>query len=109
MLKSKSEDLAKKLGHNYFNATNGWLSRWKCRFGTKLKKAHGEDSIDAEKWKYTKLLNLLQKYSTVDIYNGDETGLFYRATPGGCLSYKHATLYSSKKAMDNVTLSCSSN
>jgi hypothetical protein len=26
MLKSKSEELAKKLGHNNFKATDGWLS-----------------------------------------------------------------------------------
>jgi hypothetical protein len=42
MLKSKSEELAKKLGHNNFKATDGWLSQWKCRFGIKFKKAHSE-------------------------------------------------------------------
>jgi hypothetical protein len=41
MLKSKSKELAKKLGHNDLNATDGWLSRCKWRFGIKFKKAHG--------------------------------------------------------------------
>jgi hypothetical protein len=58
-------------------------------------KARGEeDSSDAgsaEKWKSTKLPNLLQKFCADDIYNADETGLFYHATPDGSLSYKHAT------------------
>jgi hypothetical protein len=40
-LKSKSR-LAKRLGHNDFRATDGWLSWWKCRLGTKFKKAFGE-------------------------------------------------------------------
>ena len=31
ILKSKSEELVKKLGHNDFTATDGWLSRWKAR------------------------------------------------------------------------------
>jgi hypothetical protein len=57
------------------------LSQWKCRFGIKFKKAHGEKGIagavSAEQWKYAKLPNLLQKFCTDDIYNADETGLFY--------------------------------
>jgi hypothetical protein len=66
------------------------LSQWKYRFGIKFKKAHGEkgsaDAVNAEQWKSTKLPKLLQKFCA------DETGLFYRATPHGSLSYKHATL-----------------
>jgi hypothetical protein len=57
MLKSRSAKLAKKLGHNDFKATEGWLSRWKCGFGIKCKKAHGEkdcaDAVRAEQWKST--------------------------------------------------------
>jgi hypothetical protein len=53
MLKSKSEDLAEKLSRNDFKARDGWLSRWKCRFGIKFKKAHckmgSADAGDAER------------------------------------------------------------
>jgi hypothetical protein len=35
-------DLAKKLDHDKCKATDGWLSRCKCRFGIKIKKAHGK-------------------------------------------------------------------
>jgi hypothetical protein len=38
-----------------------------------------------------------QSYQT---YVADETGLFYRVTPNGFLSYKHATPSGSKTAMD---------
>jgi hypothetical protein len=38
MLKKKSEELAKKLGHDYFKATDGWLSQWKCRNDIKFRK-----------------------------------------------------------------------
>jgi hypothetical protein len=62
MLKSKSQEFVKKLGHNDFTATDGWLSRWKCRFGIKFKNAHGEkesaDALSAEQRKDTKLTNL---------------------------------------------------
>jgi hypothetical protein len=47
---------------------------------------------------------LLQKFCTNDTYNADETGLFYHVMLDGSLSYKHATLSGSKKAMDCVTV-----
>jgi hypothetical protein len=78
MLNRKSEGLAKKLDHNDFKATDGW------------------DGI-AEQWKSTKLPNLVQKLCADNICNADETGLLYRATTAGSLSYKHATLSGSKK------------
>jgi hypothetical protein len=47
------------LGHDDFKATGGWLSRWKCKFGIKFKKAHDEkdsaDAVSAKQWKSTKL------------------------------------------------------
>jgi hypothetical protein len=113
MLKSKSEESLTGLTHNELKATDGPWSRWKCRFGIKFKKVQGEkgraDGVHAEQCKSTELPNLPQKICADDIYNADETGLFYRATPDGFLSYRHATLSGSKKAMDCVTLLCSSN
>ena len=113
MLKCKAEELAKKLGHDDFKATDGWLSRWKFRHDIKFKKAHGEkesaDGAGAEDWKSTKLPEIHEKFQADDIYNADETGLYYRATPDGSLSYSYAALSGSKKAMDRVTVLCCSN
>jgi hypothetical protein len=110
MSKSESEELTKKLGHNHFKATDGWLSQWKCRFGIKFKKVHGErdsaDGVSGEQWKSTTLPDLLKKFCADDIYNVDETGLFYPAMPNGSLSYRHATLSCSEKAMDRVPVLC---
>jgi hypothetical protein len=113
MLKNKSEELAKKLGHDDFKATDGWLSQWKCRHDIKFRKAHGEkDSADiggAEEWKSKKVPELLQKFCADDIYSAYETGLFYCATPYGSLCCKHIQLLGSKKAMDHITVLCCSN
>ncbi|KII71226.1 hypothetical protein RF11_11743 [Thelohanellus kitauei] len=38
------------------------------------------------------------------MYNADETGLYYRATPDGSLDYKHIPLSSYKKSMNRITL-----
>ncbi|XP_008178773.1 tigger transposable element-derived protein 4-like [Acyrthosiphon pisum] len=93
ILKAKSEDLARKLGNDEFKATDGWLSRWKVRHDIKFKRSHGEkasaNSEYADEWKFTKLPQILAKFSLDDIYNADETGLYYRATPDGSLCFKH--------------------
>jgi hypothetical protein len=85
--------------------SNGWLSRWRCRFRIKFKKANGEDSADAvsaEQWNSTGLPNLLRKFCADDIYFANEAGLFYCAMADVSLSYKHATLSDSEKAMNCV-------
>jgi hypothetical protein len=89
------------------------LFRWKCRFGIKFKKAHGEkdsaDAASAEQGKSTKLPNLLQKFCTDNIYNANETGLFYHAFSDSSLSHNHTTLSGSKKSVDPVSVLCCSN
>jgi hypothetical protein len=90
-LKSKSEDLAEKLGCNDFKAKDGW----KCRFRIQFKKVHGENSaaaVGAEQCKPTKLTNLPLKCCADDITNVDKSRLFFRATPDVSLSYKHAII-----------------
>jgi len=57
--------------------------------------AQSKDSADAvstEHWKHTKLSKFLQKFFADNICSASETGLFHRATRGGFLRYKHATL-----------------
>ncbi|KFM63964.1 Tigger transposable element-derived protein 4, partial [Stegodyphus mimosarum] len=113
VLKCKAKELAKKLSHDDFRATDGWLSRWKSRHDIKFKKAHGEKEsahcAGAKEWKSSKLPDFLKVFQQMTIYNADETGLYYPATPDGSLSYKHVAFSGSKKAMHRVTVLCCSN
>lgn len=108
MLKKKAEHFGEQFGRS-FSATEGWLSRWKGRHGIKFKKAHGEKSsanVDAASlWVRDRLPQLLETFND-DIFNADETGLFYRATPDESLCYKSEKLSGSKKAMQRVTVMC---
>lgn len=63
----------------------------------------------AEEWKNTKIATFLDNFCADDIYNADETGLYYRATPDGSLCYKHIELSGYKKAMDRITVLCCAN
>ena len=99
---------AGQLGYPDFKATDGWFSRWKNRHQIKYKRAHGEkassDFPGARDWKISVLPKLLEQYSAEDVYNADETGLYYRAMPDGSLYYKYENLMGSKRAMDRITI-----
>lgn len=113
ILMEKSKELASKLGSPDFKPSNGWLSRWKKRNNIVYKKASGEkasaNNALADEWKHTTLGELLSQYDEENIYNADETGLYYRATPDGSLTYRHQNISGYKKAMDRVTVLCCTN
>ena len=71
LLKNKAEELARKLDHFDFKATDGWLLRWKCKHLIHFKKAHGEkssaDFASVEEWKSTILPELLCKLTSDNI------------------------------------------
>ncbi|KII74568.1 hypothetical protein RF11_16178 [Thelohanellus kitauei] len=94
-----SDELAKKQGRNDINAIDGWLSRWKARHNTKFEKAVVEKAnADNEK-----------NFCGEDIYNADEIGLCYLATPHSSIFYKHIALPGYKMASDRFTVLCCSN
>ena len=96
ILKEKAENLAKKLGHTNFVATEVGLSCWKARHQIRYRRAHGENGSTnikrAEEWESTVLPGLLEEYRPNEVYNADETGLYYRATPDGSFCYCHEKL-----------------
>lgn len=108
IMKKKAELFARELGYPEFKATNGWFCRWKSRNEIKYKRVHGEkasaDFSGAKNWKTSALPRLLEQFSPDDIYNADETGLYYRAMPDGSFTFKSENLMGSKKAMDRITV-----
>jgi hypothetical protein len=104
----KAKDLAQALQEPDFNVTCGWLSRWKTRNNIVYKRLHGEkkdsDFIAADHWGTNVLPNLLETYQPQDIYNADETGLYYRTLPDSTLTQKTEQLCGGKKAKDRITV-----
>ncbi len=83
LLRKKAEEMAKHMNLNTdLKFSSGWLFRWRKRFGIKFKVEHGEkQSADFEagkKWIDEVLPCLLETYRPKDIYNTDETGVFFR-------------------------------
>lgn len=107
LLQAKAQDLAHKLGKPEFQVTDGWLGRWKKRHDICYKTAYGEikdaNVPEANHWISTILPEILQEYPPEDIYNCDETAIYYRAAPDGSLTFRVEALSGSKKAMDRIT------
>ena len=90
-----------------------WIDRWKVRHGITAHRIVGESgSVGMEavdNWKETKLKFILEKYDEKDIYNMDETGLFYRMTPNSTLHFKGKTCEGSKQSKERLTLALCAN
>lgn len=86
MLKMKAKSIHNEIGGQSFNASNGWFMNFKKRFGIRRLKICGEKlSAQAESVEPFKvLLNEIicaMNLTHDQIYNADETGLFWRLLP----------------------------
>jgi hypothetical protein len=81
ILKVQAEIFAKQLWHKNFACNNAWLDRFKKWHNIVYAKFSGEAvSVDlktASEWVKSAWVECQQGYSEEDIYNADETGVFY--------------------------------
>ena len=108
ILLEKAGSLAEALGVESFKATTGFLDRWKKRHGIVIKKMAGEEKSvseqDVRPWIDSTLPELLSQYLPEDIYNVDETGLFYKLQPDKSLTFKGEKCSGGKKPKDRLTV-----
>lgn len=92
--------------------SNGWLEGFKKRFKIKEYIRHGEggsaeiDNPNAIQ-QMADLRNLCKQYPDQDIFNMDETGLFWKLTPERTLATEAGS--GGKKSKDRVTLALTTN
>jgi hypothetical protein len=109
LLVKKARELAGKLGltEEEFGASNGWLEGFKKRHNIKSYSLHGESGsasgsgVLVAKGAVPAIIEELD-LTPKDVYNADETGLFYRAKPNRTLCT--GRVRGKKKAMDRITL-----
>lgn len=90
ILKAKAKELFSKLYPNKsgsdFNASDGWFSKFKRRHGMRFLKVCGE-ILSSDTTKITQFIHTLRakiekmKLTHAQIYNADESGLFFRVIP----------------------------
>jgi hypothetical protein len=83
--KTKSLEIAGAKGLHDFKASNGFLRGFCARYNIKCKELEGEagsvDESTIQEW-FSKVSNMIEDYEDKDVYNLDETGLFYKAERG---------------------------
>ena len=89
MIIEKAKKFGGELGVVGFSYSNGWLEWFKKRHGILLHKVYGESNevnlAHVEKSR-EELRCIISKYELSDVYNIDETGLFYRLEPDATLA-----------------------
>lgn len=108
ILKSRAEELAKSLGAVDFNASNGWFSRWLKRENIIYAKPAGEkaeaDNVAADSWLREEWPVLREEYSPNNIFNADETGLYWRALPEHTYLFKSEKVGGVKVSKERITI-----
>ena len=92
LLAEKAIRLAAELGFEDFTGSSGWIERWKARHGIKIRNICGEAATTNHEmvtnWQTHTMPNLITAYASRDIFNADETGLFWRLLPDKTLHFK---------------------
>ena len=83
---TKFADLAGIPEDDRLHLSDGWLARFKARHDLKNRKRHGEgasanrDAVEQDRQRIQRLITMLG-YKPRDVFNMDETGLFYAYMP----------------------------
>ena len=107
MIQEEELQIALKLNVTGFTASNGWLEKWKTRRNVKQFSVAGEDGeVNAEtlESRAERLPEIVKGYELKDIWNADETGLFWRALPDKSLSVKKGRWKGGKYVKQRITV-----
>lgn len=113
IIKQKADNLAFSLGYQNWSCSQGWFFRWKVRNNLTNRSLCGEASlVNSEvisQWLSGDAKEILETYAAKDIFNGDETGLFWRMMPSRSYVTKDDPCHDGKKSKDRVTVMIAAN
>ena len=106
-LTEKAKEIAKHLKIPNFKGSRGWLAKWKKRYNIKRVKVCGEsgevsgETVDS--WK-ERLPEICSGYSKEDIWNMDESGVFWQALPDSGFGQKGQQCHGGKRSKRRNTV-----
>ena len=107
LLLEKTGSLSGCLGEESFEPTIGFIDRWKARHNICLKAVSGEEGAVSEDvvqpWTAGRP-QLLNDYKPENVYNVDETGLFFKLCPDWSLSLRGEKYTGGKKSKERLTV-----
>lgn len=113
MLQQKEKDFAFILGVQDFTAGTGWLQRFKDRYKIVGKAVAGEgaavDMDSVNKWISEKWPDVTARYKPSDIFNTDETALFWQLLPSRTLALRNEKCHGGKLNKVRITILLTTN
>ena len=108
ILLEKACQLSNQLGEN-FMPISSWIDRFKVRNNFHFEKIHSEknsaDEKSASDWLKSVFPKIAAEYDEENIYNADETGLFFRALPTGTLTERGGQQsFGTKSSKERLTI-----
>jgi len=105
---AKAKEFAKAFGNFEFTGSVGWLEKWKRRHNITFRVISGESaSVNDEcldNWLSNKWPKLCQGYTPAEIFNCDETGLFYKMLPNKSLHFANEKCPGGKHSKDRLSI-----
>ncbi|XP_065197225.1 tigger transposable element-derived protein 6-like [Sycon ciliatum] len=116
ILTTEAERLARQLGISSedFSASHGFISRFKARHQVSLRTKAGEGREAAadhniDQWLHDVLPTLIEGYEPKNIFNADETALFYRLLPHHTLAFRGEKCQGGKKKKERLSVLLAAN
>ncbi|CAF3500964.1 unnamed protein product [Rotaria sp. Silwood1] len=110
LLQEQARQIRQQLGGSNaddFKASNGWLEKFRKRHGIQYRTINGEsasvDPATVDGWK-KRLVVMIDKYNPNDIYNADETELFFKALPNRSLVTAKDSCKGGKRSKERFTV-----
>lgn len=113
ILQCKASEMGSKIEKKDFTCSRSWIERFKKRHCISAGKVVGESaSVDmnvVSDWFCTIWPDLRNNYDSNDIFNADETGLFYKLTPDKTLKFKGESCAGGKMSKARITVFVAAN
>lgn len=113
ILQQKANDFALLMGKENFQCSSSWVQRFRARHNIVAGKVSGEaagvpEGV-SEEWLSHKGPALCEGYTPEEIFNADETGLFYNLTPDKTLKFKGEECKGGKLSKTRITVMVAAN
>ncbi|GBM78310.1 Tigger transposable element-derived protein 4 [Araneus ventricosus] len=109
----KALQFAKALGYDEFRGSNGWLEKFKRRHGIMAKVISDEskdvDDNDSENLIMETLSKILKDYKSENIFNVDETAIYFQCLSQKTLTFKNEKYFGGKQSKPRKTVMLGAN